>query len=88
MAPIALRASSDPIELRDISKAFGGVRAVDKVSLSMYPGAYPIDSGQVIVLGQAVSITNPADSQKNRHRVHLPNLGLGRQRATAWPMCF
>ena len=35
MAPNALRASSDSIELRDISKAFGSVRAVGKVC----PGA-------------------------------------------------
>ena len=30
----------------------------------MQAGAYPIDSRQVIVSGQAISITNPADSHK------------------------
>ena len=86
MAPSALRANSDSINLRDISQAFGGVPVVYKVSLSTCPGAvvalrgrngagkstlmkmragaYPIDSGQVIVSGQAVCIIYPADSHK------------------------
>ena len=73
------------VEMQGIHKAFGGVRAVDDVSVSvhagevvavlghngagkstlmkMLAGAYPIDSGEVRMSGQAAKIANPADSQ-------------------------
>ena len=73
------------VELRNIKKAFGGVHAVDDVSLNLYPGevvavlghngagkstlmkmlagAYPIDSGDVVISGEKVHVRTPADAQ-------------------------
>jgi D-xylose transport system ATP-binding protein len=73
------------VELRNIRVAFGGVRAVDGVTMDLYPGevvgvvggngagkttlmrtlsgARPPDSGQILVNGQQVSITNPRDAK-------------------------
>ncbi|MEO6973342.1 MAG: ATP-binding cassette domain-containing protein [Rhodoferax sp.] len=73
------------VEIKGVSKAFGGVRAVEDVSLQLFAGevvavlghngagkstlmkmlagAYPIDSGEVVVCGQPARIGSPADSQ-------------------------
>jgi D-xylose transport system ATP-binding protein len=106
------------IEMAGIHKAFGGVRAVEGVSLSVYPGevvallghngagkstlmkmlagAYPIDSGEVRIEGQAVKIENPADSQNlGVETIYqtlaladnldaVANLFLGREIMTRW----
>ncbi len=106
------------IEMRDIHKAFGGVRAVEGVSLSvhagevvallghngagkstlmkMLAGAYPIDSGEVRIGGQAAKIANPADSQHlGIETIYqtlaladnldaVANLFLGRELMTRW----
>ncbi|MBP6852005.1 MAG: sugar ABC transporter ATP-binding protein, partial [Rhodoferax sp.] len=74
------------VELRHIKKAFGGVHAVDDVSLNLYPGevvavlghngagkstlmkmlagAYPIDSGEVLISGEKVQVRTPSDAQR------------------------
>ncbi len=106
------------IQLRGIHKAFGGVRAVEDVSLSvhagevvallghngagkstlmkMLAGAYPIDSGEIHVQGQAARIANPADSQHlgietiyqtlalSDNLDSVANLFLGRELLTRW----
>jgi D-xylose transport system ATP-binding protein len=72
--------------MRDISIAFGGIRAVDHVTVDLYPGevvgllghngagkstlikclsgAYRMDSGQIFINGEPVTIENPRDARK------------------------
>ncbi|MBT0569483.1 sugar ABC transporter ATP-binding protein [Curvibacter sp. CHRR-16] len=106
------------VELRRIHKAFGGVHAVEDVSLNLYPGevvallghngagkstlmkmlagAYPIDSGEVLINGQKAAIRTPVDAQG--HGIEsiyqtlaladnldsVANLFLGRELMTRW----
>lgn len=106
------------VELRNIKKAFGGVRAVDDVSINLYPGevvavlghngagkstlmkmlagAYPIDSGDVLINGTKVHVRTPADAQglgiESIYQTlaladnldSVANLFLGRELLTAW----
>jgi D-xylose transport system ATP-binding protein len=73
------------VEMRDISVAFGGVHAVEKVTVTLnegevlgivggngagkstlmrsLSGARPPDSGEILIDGQKVSITNPRDAK-------------------------
>ena len=118
----AKRAKADPnkclVELRNIKKAFGGVHAVDDVSLNLYPGevvavlghngagkstlmkmlagAYPIDSGDVMINGEKVHVRTPADAQglgiESIYQTlaladnldSVANLFLGRELLTRW----
>jgi D-xylose transport system ATP-binding protein len=72
--------------MRDISIAFGGIKAVDHVTVDLYPGevvgllghngagkstlikclsgAYQMDSGQIFINGEPVTIANPRDARK------------------------
>jgi D-xylose transport system ATP-binding protein len=74
------------VEMRDISIAFGGIKAVDHVTVDLYPGevvgllghngagkstlikclsgAYQMDSGQIFINGEPVTIANPRDARK------------------------
>ena len=106
------------VELRNIRKAFGGVHAVDDVSLNLFAGevvavlghngagkstlmkmlagAYPIDSGQVLISGQPVNVRTPADAQAlGIESIYqtlaladnldaVANLFLGRELLTRW----
>jgi D-xylose transport system ATP-binding protein len=73
------------VEMRDISVAFGGVHAVEKVTVTLNPGevlgvvggngagkstlmrslsgARPPDSGEILIDGEKVAITNPRDAK-------------------------
>ena len=73
------------VEMRHIRIAFGGVHAVDDVTVDLYPGevvglvggngagkstliralsgAHPPDSGEILVDGRPVTITNPRDAK-------------------------
>ena len=73
------------VEMQHINVAFGGVHAVQDVSVDLRPGevvglvggngagkttlirclsgAHPADSGQILVDGRPVSITNPRDAK-------------------------
>jgi len=84
--------------MRDIRVSFGGLRAVDGVSIDLYPGevvalvggngagkstlmhtlagAHPADSGEIIVNGQVVSITNPRDARTHGIEVIYQRLAL------------
>lgn len=106
------------VQLKHINKAFGGVKAVEDVSLNLYPGevvavlghngagkstlmkmlagAYPIDSGDVIISGSKVHIKTPMDAQQNGiesiyqtlaladNLDSVANLFLGRELLTRW----
>ena len=106
------------VELRNIKKAFGGVKAVDDVSMNLYPGevvavlghngagkstlmkmlagAYPIDSGDVVISGEKVQVKTPADAQNLGIETiyqtlaladnldSVSNLFLGRELLTKW----
>ncbi len=106
------------VELRNINKAFGGVRAVEDVSINLYPGevvavlghngagkstlmkmlagAYPIDSGDVVISGEKVHVRTPADAQalgiESIYQTlaladnldSVANLFLGRELLTRW----
>jgi D-xylose transport system ATP-binding protein len=74
------------VEMRDISISFGGIRAVDHVTVDLYPGevvgllghngagkstlikclsgAYRMDSGQILINGEPVTISTPRDARK------------------------
>ena len=106
------------VALKNISKAFGGVHAVQDVSLNlragevvavlghngagkstlmkMLAGAYPIDSGEVLISGHKANIRSPQDSQKaGIESIYqtlaladnldaVANLFLGRELLTPW----
>lgn len=106
------------VELRHISKTFGGIQAVEDVSLSLYPGevvavlghngagkstlmkmlagAYPIDSGEVLIKGRKVHVRTPAEAQRQGIETiyqtlaladnldAVANLFLGRELLTRW----
>jgi D-xylose transport system ATP-binding protein len=104
--------------MRAIRVAFGGVHAVDEVSLDLYPGevvglvggngagkstlmkalsgAYPPDSGEILVDGEVAHIATPADAQRLgietiyqtlalADNQHAPaNVFLGRELTKRW----
>jgi D-xylose transport system ATP-binding protein len=117
-ANTAVDTSKCLVELRNIKKSFGGVHAVDDVSINLYPGevvavlghngagkstlmkmlagAYPIDSGDVIISGEKVHVRTPADAQhlgiESIYQTlaladnldSVANLFLGRELLTKW----
>jgi D-xylose transport system ATP-binding protein len=106
------------VALKNIRKAFGGVHAVEDVSVNLHPGevvallghngagkstlmkmlagAYPIDSGEVLIRGEKVNIRTPADAQAQGIETiyqtlaladnldSVANLFLGREIMTPW----
>ena len=86
------------VEMRDIALSFGGVKAIDHVSLDLYPGevvgllghngagkstlvkclsgAYRMDSGQILIDGQPVTITNPRDARAHNIETIYQTLAL------------
>nr|WP_315238012.1 ATP-binding cassette domain-containing protein [uncultured Albidiferax sp.] len=106
------------VDITNVSKAFGGVHAVERVSVKLYPGevvallghngagkstlmkmlagAYPIDSGEISINGQAAKIESPSDSQNLGVETiyqtlaladnldSVANLFLGRELKTRW----
>ena len=86
------------VELRDIALSFGGVKAIDHVSLDLYPGevvgllghngagkstlvkclsgAYRMDSGQILIDGQPVTINNPRDARAHNIETIYQTLAL------------
>ncbi|MDP3958696.1 MAG: ATP-binding cassette domain-containing protein [Pseudorhodobacter sp.] len=86
------------VEMRDISIAFGGIRAVDHVSIDLYAGevvgllghngagkstlikclsgAYQADSGDILISGEKVEITNPRDARAQNIETIYQTLAL------------
>lgn len=86
------------VEMRDIALSFGGVKAIDHVSVDLYPGevvgllghngagkstlikclsgAYRMDSGQILIDGQPVTITNPRDARAHNIETIYQTLAL------------
>jgi D-xylose transport system ATP-binding protein len=80
------RAGAPLVELRDIAISFGGIKAVDHVTVDLYPGevvgllghngagkstlikclsgAYRMDSGQIFINGEPVTINTPRDARR------------------------
>ena len=118
MANSATNSDAALVELKDISIAFGGIKAVDRASVDLHAGevvgllghngagkstlikilsgAYPRDSGEIHVDGQAASIANPRDAKAYGIETiyqtlaladnvdTAANLYLGRELRTAW----
>ncbi len=83
--PTPAAGSAPLVEMRNIRVSFGGVHAVDGVSVDLYPGevvglvggngagkstlirvlsgAHQADSGEILINGQPVTITNPRDAK-------------------------
>ena len=106
------------VALRNICKSFGGVHAVEDVSVNLHPGevvallghngagkstlmkmlagAYPIDSGDILIRGEKVHIRTPSDAQHQGIETiyqtlaladnldSVANLFLGRELLTPW----
>lgn len=106
------------VQLRGICKAFGGVHAVQDVSLNLHAGevvavlghngagkstlmkmlagAYPIDSGEILISGKPAQIRTPAEAQgfgiESIYQTlaladnldSVANLFLGRELLTQW----
>ena len=106
------------VALRGIHKAFGGVHAVEDVSVNLHPGevvallghngagkstlmkmlagAFPIDTGEVLIRGEKAHIRTPADAQAlGIETIYqtlaladnldaVANLFLGRELLTPW----
>ena len=86
------------VEMRDIRVAFGGIHAVDGVTLDLHPGevvavvggngagkstlihtlagAHSADSGQILISGEPVTITNPRDARNHGVEVIYQKLAL------------
>lgn len=86
------------VEMRDISVAFGGVKAVDGVSVDLLAGevvgllghngagkstlvktlsgACPKDSGEIVVSGESVTISNPRDARRHNIETIYQTLAL------------
>lgn len=106
------------VEMRDISISFGGIKAVDHVSVDLFPGevvgllghngagkstlikclsgAYQMDSGEIFINGEPVTISNPRDARTyNIETIYQTlaladnldasqNLFLGREMVNRW----
>ena len=86
------------VEMKNVSIAFGGVQAVDNVSISLYPGevvgllghngagkstlikmlsgAYKMDSGEIWINGNKVSISFPRDARDQNIETIYQTLAL------------
>lgn len=86
------------VEMKDISIAFGGIKAVDHVSVDLYPGevvgllghngagkstlikilsgAYAMDTGEIRINGEPVTIRNPRDARAHNIETIYQTLAL------------
>ncbi|MEO0401478.1 MAG: ATP-binding cassette domain-containing protein [Pseudomonadota bacterium] len=92
------RTGTPLVDMRDICISFGGVHAVDHVSVDLFPGevvgllghngagkstlikilsgAYAMDSGDIYVNGEQVTITNPRDARSHNIETIYQTLAL------------
>ena len=86
------------VEMRDIALSFGGVKAIDHVTVDLYPGevvgllghngagkstlikclsgAYKMDSGQIFIEGEPLTINNPRDARAHNIETIYQTLAL------------
>lgn len=86
------------VEMKNISLSFGGIKAVDDVTIDLYPGevvgllghngagkstlikvlsgAYQRDSGEILIDGKPVEISNPRDARANNIETIYQTLAL------------
>ena len=83
----AVRDVSIDLHAGEVVGLVGGNGAGKSTLMRVLSGAHPADSGEILINGKPVSITQPARRQGVQHRDDLPDARAGRQPRRARPTC-